>query len=68
MIRGSLDPGSQHVILDVKPDGAYEFMTRSTPGGDTRFVAGGSFDGQASQMRLIRGAWPTSFPIYLKGS
>jgi regulation of enolase protein 1 (concanavalin A-like superfamily) len=56
MIRASLDPGSPHVILDVKPDGAYEFMTRSTPGGDTKFVAGGSFNGQASQMRLIRGA------------
>jgi regulation of enolase protein 1 (concanavalin A-like superfamily) len=56
MIRRSLDPGSPHVILDVKPDGGIEFMTRSTPGGDTTFVAGGNFNGQASQMRLIRGA------------
>lgn len=40
MIRMSLDPGSPHVILDVKPDGGIEFMTRSTQGGPTTFVAG----------------------------
>ena len=40
MIRTNLDPGSPHVILDVKPDGGIEFMTRSTPGGPTTFIAG----------------------------
>jgi regulation of enolase protein 1 (concanavalin A-like superfamily) len=40
MIRMSLDPGSPHVILDVNPDGNIEFMTRSTQGGPTTFVAG----------------------------
>jgi hypothetical protein len=42
MIRLSLDPGSPEVILDVKPDGGIEFMKRSTPGGETTFIAGGS--------------------------
>ena len=42
MIRQSLDPGSPEVILDVKPDGGIEFMKRSTPGGETTFIAGGS--------------------------
>jgi hypothetical protein len=40
MFRGSLDPGSTHVILDVKPDGGVEFMTRSADGGSTSFIAG----------------------------
>jgi hypothetical protein len=42
MIRQSLDPGSPEVILDVKPDGGIEFMTRAAQGGETTFVAGGS--------------------------
>jgi hypothetical protein len=42
MIRQTLDPGSPEVILDVKPDGGIEFMTRSTAGGETTFIAGGS--------------------------
>src|SRR5579862_6029772 len=40
MIRATLDPGSPHVVLDVQPDGSIEFMTRSTPGGSTTFIAG----------------------------
>ena len=40
MIRQTLDPGSPQVILDVKPDGGIEFMTRATPGGETTFIAG----------------------------
>jgi hypothetical protein len=42
MIRQTLDPGAPHVILDVKPDGGIEFMTRLSPGGDTTFIAAGS--------------------------
>jgi hypothetical protein len=41
MIRQSLDPASPFVILDVKPDGNVEFMTRSAAGGETTFLAGG---------------------------
>src|SRR4029077_12950692 len=42
MIRQSLDPGSPEAIIDVKPDGGVEFMTRASQGGATTFVAGGS--------------------------
>jgi len=35
MIRQTLDPGSPEVILDVKPDGGIEFMTRSSQGAQT---------------------------------
>jgi hypothetical protein len=42
MIRQSLDPGSPMVILDVKPDGSIEFMTRSAQGAQTTFIAAGS--------------------------
>ncbi len=40
MFRSSLDPGSTHVILDVKPDGFVEFMTRSSANGATTYVTG----------------------------
>ena len=50
MIRQSLDPGSPEVILDVRPGGGIEFMTRSMTGGQTAFVAGGG----------------TSFPVWLR--
>jgi regulation of enolase protein 1 (concanavalin A-like superfamily) len=42
MIRQSLDPGAPHVILDVKPDGGVEFMTRSSLGGATTYLGGTS--------------------------
>src|ERR1700733_6465664 len=41
MIRQSLDPGSAQVILDVKPDGGVEFMSRSPSGATTTFIGGG---------------------------
>jgi hypothetical protein len=40
MFRQTLDPGSPNVILDVKPDGGVEFMTRATANGQTTFIAG----------------------------
>ena len=40
MIRQSLDPGSPHVIIDLRPDGSLEFMSRSTSGGTTTFING----------------------------
>jgi hypothetical protein len=40
MWREALTPGSAHVILDVRPDGTIEFMSRSTAGGATSFIAG----------------------------
>src|SRR6185369_6038167 len=40
MVRESLDSGSPHVVLDIKPDGSVEFMQRTTKNGETRFIAG----------------------------
>jgi regulation of enolase protein 1 (concanavalin A-like superfamily) len=40
MLRDSLDPSAAHVILDVRPDGNVEFMTRSSTGGETTYLAG----------------------------
>jgi len=40
MIRASADPSAAQFILDVKPDGGIEFMTRSSNGGATAFLAG----------------------------
>lgn len=40
MMRETLNPSSRHVILDVRPNGAVEFMMRDTFGGATTFIAG----------------------------
>ena len=40
MLRESFDSSSAHVILDVRPDGQTEFMTRASAGSPTEFVAG----------------------------
>jgi len=53
MFRESLDPGSRHVILDMRPDGSIEFMMRDTTGGATTFLASGSHAFPA-QLRLRR--------------
>jgi len=50
MIRESLDPSSRHVMLDVKPDGGIEYMSRRAYGRETTFL-----DGVAS-----------SFPTWLR--
>jgi regulation of enolase protein 1 (concanavalin A-like superfamily) len=48
MIRQSVDPDSAHVILDVKPDGGVEFMTRPSRGAETTFLAGDSVPAQSA--------------------
>jgi hypothetical protein len=53
MIGQNLDPGSPHVVLDVKPDGGIEFMTRQTQGGPTTFIAGARGTG-GGRLLLIR--------------
>jgi hypothetical protein len=45
MIRMSLDPGSPHVVLDVRPNGEIEFMTRQTQGGQTTYIGGSTARG-----------------------
>jgi hypothetical protein len=50
MLRQNGDAGSAHVLLDVKPDGDVEFMTRSTTSGNTTYIAGA----------------PATFPVWLR--
>lgn len=40
MIRESQNADARHVILDAKPDGTAEFMTRSSTGGSTTYLGG----------------------------
>jgi hypothetical protein len=53
MLRASLAADSPHVILDLKPSGDIEFMTRSTPGGTTSWLSG-AFQPVPSWLRLVR--------------
>ncbi len=50
MFRGALTAGSANVILDMKPGGGIEFMARSSGGGSTSFIAGGT----GSWLKLVR--------------
>lgn len=40
MIRESLAAGAPHAILDVRPSGWVEWMTRALPGGETTYLSG----------------------------
>jgi hypothetical protein len=53
MLRANPGASAAHVILDVKPDGGLELMTRSTDGGATAFIAGG-FMPLPAWLRLVR--------------
>jgi endonuclease/exonuclease/phosphatase family metal-dependent hydrolase len=65
MIRGALTAGSAHVILDVKPGGGVEFMSRNANGGSTAFIAGAAVPAPV-WLRLKRdatvviGSWSTN--------
>jgi regulation of enolase protein 1 (concanavalin A-like superfamily) len=53
MFRDSLAPGAVHVILDVRPGGGVEFMTRLSPDGPTTYVAG-TTQGVPAWLKLTR--------------
>jgi regulation of enolase protein 1 (concanavalin A-like superfamily) len=53
MFRGNLTAGSAHVILDAQPGGSIEFMTRSTNGGQTSWLAGAT-DPAPVWLKLVR--------------
>jgi PLD-like domain len=53
MLRQSTAANAAHVILDVRPDGSIEFMTRSSTGGDTTYLAG-AFQPAPAWLRLSR--------------
>jgi regulation of enolase protein 1 (concanavalin A-like superfamily) len=39
MLREGVAAGSAHIMLSVRPNGSLEFMTRSSSGGQTTFLA-----------------------------
>jgi hypothetical protein len=55
MIRQTTDPGSAHVVVDVRPDGNVEFMSRSTSGATTDYIAGVSQSPPAWLMLAMSG-------------
>ncbi|HKT81707.1 MAG TPA: hypothetical protein VJP86_15875 [Vicinamibacterales bacterium] len=50
MFRSAFDKASAHTVIDVKPDGFVEFMSRPAPGANTDFLGGVQ----------------ASFPVWLK--
>jgi hypothetical protein len=61
MFRGDLTAGSAHVMIDVEPNGNIEFMTRSTSGGQTSWLAGAT-DPAPVWLKLVRsGSTVTGF-------
>jgi regulation of enolase protein 1 (concanavalin A-like superfamily) len=53
MIREQLTSNSAHVVLDVRPGGAIEFMTRGAAGGATTYL-GGATQSPPAWLRLAR--------------
>ena len=53
MLRAGSSAAAAYVILDVKPDGGLEFMTRASENGQTTFIAGG-FMPVPAWLRLVR--------------
>jgi probable HAF family extracellular repeat protein len=53
MLRETLGASSAHVVLDVRPTGDIEFMTRPTAGAETVFVAGATQQPPA-WLKLVR--------------
>jgi hypothetical protein len=53
MLRETTAAGAAHVILDVRPDGSIEFMTRLTTGGATTYI-GGATQAPPAWLKLVR--------------
>ena len=53
MFRATPDSQSPHVILDVKPDGGVEFMSRSSHGDSTTYIAGAA-QSRPTWLKLVR--------------
>lgn len=70
MFRESLNPSSNHVILDVKPDGFVEFMSRETNTASTTYIAGiqTSFPASLKLQRILGTASSIFIAYVLDGS
>src|SRR5262249_13322796 len=67
MIRETTAASSAHVVLDVRPNGSIEFMTRSANGAATAFIAGGTQTTPA-WLKLVRSGGTATASISADGS
>ena len=67
MLRSSLTAGSSHVILDVRPGGAVEFMRRASSGGTTSYLAGAT-QAPPAWLRLSRSGSTVTAAVSSNGS
>ncbi|MGE3518957.1 MAG: phospholipase D-like domain-containing protein [Vicinamibacterales bacterium] len=67
MLRTGLTAGSAHVILDARPDGSIEFMTRASNGGATTYLAG-AFQATPAWLRLARTGSTVTASVSANGS
>lgn len=61
MLRDSLDPSSADVIVDLRPTGDIEFMSRANAGAETTFLAGGHLDGWGYLYLIRDGSTVTAY-------
>ena len=67
MLRESLTAGSAHVIVDVRPGGAVEFMSRASTNGSTAFL-GGATQTMPAWLRLTRSGSTVTSAVSADGS
>ncbi len=67
MIRQSADPSAAHVVLDVRPGGDVEFMTRSSAGASTTFLASARV-ASAAWLKLARRGTEVSASVSTDGA
>jgi hypothetical protein len=67
MIRESLAANAPHAILDVRPNGWVEWMTRAVPGGGTEYL-GGMSQPAPVWLRLTRGGSTVTADFSTNGS
>jgi regulation of enolase protein 1 (concanavalin A-like superfamily) len=67
MLRQSLTSTSQHAILDVRPNGSVEFMTRTSSGGSTSYVAGAT-QAPPAWLKLARAGTTVTASVSADGS
>ena len=67
MLRAGTAAGAAHVILDVRPNGSVEFMTRGGAGGTTTYLAGAS-QPAPTWLRLQRSGGSVTAAVSSNGS
>jgi len=67
MMRAGTAAGAAHVILDLRPNGAVEFMTRTSAGGSTSWL-GGATQPAPAWLRLQRSGSTATAAVSSNGS